>query len=41
MVEETLQRGNGAMRQHRAYQQRERWADVVDYIIAETERGTE
>lgn len=41
LVQETLQRGNGAMRQHEAYRQRERWADVVDYIIAETERGTE
>ena len=38
-VHETLQHGNGAMRQHARYQQNERMEDVVEYMVAETSRG--
>ncbi len=41
LVAETLQQGNGAMRQRAVYQKSGRLEDVVDYIIAETARGTE
>jgi carboxylate-amine ligase len=41
LLEETLKRGNGAMRQRAVYQKSGSLEDVVDYIIAETARGLE
>lgn len=41
LVRTTLQQGNGAIRQRRAYQRNGRIEDVVDLIVAETKRGTE
>lgn len=41
LVTETLRRGNGAMRQRGVYQQTNQLEDVVDHLIAETERGTQ
>jgi carboxylate-amine ligase len=39
LVHDTLQHGNGATRQRRAYQQAGRIEDVVDLILAETAKG--
>jgi carboxylate-amine ligase len=39
LVRTTLQQGNGALRQRRAYQRNGRIEDVVDLIVAETKRG--
>lgn len=39
-TEEVLARGNGAQRQRAVFEKTGRWEDVVDYIVAETERGT-
>jgi carboxylate-amine ligase len=39
LVHETLQYGNGAMRQRAAYQQNAHIEDVVDFIVAETRKG--
>jgi carboxylate-amine ligase len=39
LVHETLQRGNGAMRQRAAYEQNERMEDVVALIVEETHKG--
>lgn len=40
LVDQTLQRGNGAARQRAALQANEgRYNDVVDYVVAETTRG--
>jgi glutamate---cysteine ligase / carboxylate-amine ligase len=41
LIRTTLQQGNGAIRQRRAYQRNGRIEDVVDLIVAETKRGTE
>lgn len=41
LVQHTLARGNGATRQRAVYQQTGRLEAVVDFIIAETARGTE
>jgi carboxylate-amine ligase len=40
LVHATLVRGNGAERQRAAYERAGRWEDVVDFIIAETAKGT-
>ncbi len=40
-VAETLEHGNGAMRQREVYQRNGKMEDVIDYLIAETARGTE
>lgn len=40
LVRETLARGNGAERQREAYRRRGNLKDVVDALIAETEKGT-
>lgn len=40
LVRETLRRGNGAQRQRNIYQQQKRLEDVVDFMVAETMRGT-
>jgi carboxylate-amine ligase len=39
LVDETFTRGNGATRQRAAYAANESYADVVDFIIAETKQG--
>ena len=39
-TEEVLARGNGAQRQRAVFEKTGRWEDVVDFIVAETERGT-
>ena len=41
LVEQTLQRGNAATRQRKAYQRRENFSDVVDLIVEETAAGIE
>jgi carboxylate-amine ligase len=41
LVAETLERGTGSDRQRAVYARTGRLDDVVDYIAAETERGTE
>ena len=41
LVEETLEEGNGARRQRRAYERTGRLEEVVDALIEETARGTE
>ena len=41
LVDETSRKGNGAMRQRAAYQQHKSMEDVVEFIIAETRKGTE
>jgi glutamate---cysteine ligase / carboxylate-amine ligase len=38
LVHETLQRGNGAMRQRAAYERNERIQDVVAFLVEETKR---
>ena len=40
LVQETLERGNGATRQREVYMRSGSLADVVDYIVAETRKGT-
>lgn len=40
LVQETLEEGNGAQRQHRAYGREGRLEDVVDALIEETASGT-
>lgn len=40
-VARTLRDGNGAMRQRAVYRQTGRWEDVVDFIVAETAKGTD
>jgi carboxylate-amine ligase len=40
LVRETVRRGNGAARQRAAYRRAGRWEDVVDFIVAETAKGT-
>ncbi len=40
LVRATLKRGNGASRQCKAFERAGRMEDVVDYIIAETAKGT-
>ena len=40
LVHETLQRGNGANRQRRAYEKAGRLEDVVDMLVEETAQGT-
>ena len=39
-AQEILARGNGAQRQRAVFEKTGRWEDVVDFIAAETERGT-
>jgi carboxylate-amine ligase len=39
LVNETLRKGNGAMRQRAAYKQHRHMEDVVEFIIAETRKG--
>ena len=39
LVEETLEKGNGAQRQRRVYGQKERLEDVVDALVRETALG--
>ncbi|MEM8530958.1 MAG: carboxylate-amine ligase [Chloroflexota bacterium] len=39
LVNETLQRGNGAMRQREVYQRTNNLVDVVDFVVAETRAG--
>ena len=41
LVRETLEQGNGASRQRRAYESMGRLEDVVDMLIKETARGTD
>lgn len=41
LVNETLERGNGANRQRRAYKKSEKLEDVVDALVEETAEGTE
>jgi carboxylate-amine ligase len=41
LVSETLERGNGARRQRRAYERAGRLEDVVDMLIEETAEGTD
>jgi carboxylate-amine ligase len=41
LINKTLREGNGAIRQRRAYQQRQRLEDVVEYVMHETARGTD
>ena len=40
LVREVLERGSGAERQREVYRRTERLEDVVDFILAETEKGT-
>ena len=40
LVHETLDRGTGAARQRAAFARRERLEDVVDFVVAETAKGT-
>ena len=40
LVNETVERGTGAARQREAFARRERLEDVVDFVIAETSKGT-
>lgn len=40
LVERTLRDGNGATRQRAVYRQTGRWEDVVDFIVAQTAKGT-
>ena len=40
LTRETLERGNGARRQRRAYERAGRLEDVVDMLIEETGQGT-
>ncbi len=40
LVRQTLDGGNGAVRQRRAFERSGRLEDVVDLLIEETERGT-
>jgi glutamate---cysteine ligase / carboxylate-amine ligase len=40
LVRETLDRGNGAMRQRAVFERAGRMEDVVDFIVAETAKGT-
>lgn len=39
LLQQTLQQGNGSMRQRAAYQQNERLEDIVAYMVAETSKG--
>ena len=41
LVRETLEQGNGANRQRRAYEKAGRLEDVVDMLVEETARGTD
>jgi carboxylate-amine ligase len=41
LVRETLERGNGATRQREVYTRSGSFEEVVDFIIAETKKGTE
>ncbi len=41
LVRETLERGNGAMRQREAYERAGRFEDVVDMLVEETLQGTD
>ena len=40
LVQQTMRDGNGAARQRAAFARAERFEDVVDYVIAETAKGT-
>ena len=39
IVQETMQQGNGAVRQREVYKRTGRLEDVVDFIVAETSKG--
>jgi glutamate---cysteine ligase / carboxylate-amine ligase len=41
LVRETLGRGNGAARQREVYARSGSFSEVVDFIVAETKKGTE
>jgi glutamate---cysteine ligase / carboxylate-amine ligase len=41
LVHDTLEQGNGAGRQRRAYERAGRLEDVVDMLIGETAQGTD
>ena len=40
LVRETVARGTGAMRQRQVYERAGRFEDVIDYLVAETAKGT-